>query len=126
MTYANADRIASTYGVRESNPLGDEGHNWDNFEQDAITLAELQRRGGRVCRLRMLTEPGTPFLDISYVHGVLPNGRNVHINVQDSPMLRKGRGSKPYMSDMIEWAKREGVYGKRIGMLDEGVWSILH
>lgn len=125
MTYANADRIASTYGTRETNPLPDGGHDWDNFEQDAITLHELARRGGRISRLRMLTEPGTPFLDVSYCHGILPNGRNVRLNVAP-PMLRKGRGSEPYMSDMIAWAKDEGVHGKSIGMLDRGVWSILH
>jgi len=115
----------NAYGVRETNPLGPEGHNFDNFERDAMTLAELQARGGRVSRLRFLTEPGYPYVDISYVHGVLPNGRNVHINVTDSPRLRKGRGSEPFMADMIEWAKGEGVFGKKIGMLDRGVWSIL-
>lgn len=115
----------NTYGVRETNPLGPEGHDWSRFADGAMTLAQLQAAGGRVSRLRMLTEPGTPFLDVSYVHGVLPNGQQVHINLQDSPHLRKGRGSEPYMSDMIGWAKREGVYGKAIGMLDRGVWSIL-
>jgi hypothetical protein len=125
-TYHNAERAAS-YGVRETNPLGDEGHNWENFEDDAITLAELQARGGRISRLRFLTESGYPYMDVSYVQGVLPNGRNVSINIQgDCSRIRKGRGSEPYMSDLIAWAQDEGVFGKGIGMLDRGVWSILH
>lgn len=125
-TYHNAMRAAS-YGVQESNPLSDAGHNWENFEEDAITLAELQARGGRISRLRFLTEAGYPYMDVSYVQGVLPNGRNVSINIQgDCSRIRKGRGSEPYISDLITWAKDEGVYGKGIGMLDPGVWSILH
>ncbi len=126
-TYNTHERMTSQYGVQESNPLGDQGHNWDNFEDGAITLRELQDRGGRISRLRFLTDPGFPYLDISYVHGVLPNGRNVRINVQGGCFgtIRKGRNSEPQMRDLIAWAKEEGVYGKGIGMLDQGVWSIL-
>ncbi len=126
ITFHTADRLAAEYGVQDSNPLPDGGHNWDNFEDEAYTLRQLQDEGGRISRLRFLTDPGYPYLDVSYVHGVLPNGRNVQITIQGNcSMIRKGRGSEPYMSDLIAWAKDEGVYGKAIGMFDRGVWSIL-
>jgi hypothetical protein len=122
--FTTADRIASQYGVQESNPLPDGGHDWSLFEQDVYSLNRLQAEGGKVVRLRMLTEAGFPFLDISYCHGRLPNGRMVHINITCG-QPRKGRNSEPYMSDLIAWAKAEGVYAKGLGLLDPGNWSIL-
>lgn len=125
MSFHNADRAAS-YGVRETNPLSDAGHDWDNFDHDRdYTLSELQAAGGTVSRLRLLTEGGYPYMDISYCHATLPNGRNVRVNLADAPDIRKGKGSQPFKADLIEWAKRQNVYGKKIGLLDEGNWSIL-
>jgi hypothetical protein len=125
MSFHTADRLARDYGVQETNSLPDGGHDWANFEDEPMTLGELQDAGGKVSRLRMLTDPGCPFLDVSYVQGVLPNGRNVTIHGLQVMSLRKGKGSVPYARDIIEWAKAEGVYAKGLGMLDQGVWSIL-
>jgi hypothetical protein len=123
VTYHNAMRAAS-YGVQETNPLPDGGHDFANFEEDGMSLSQLAAAGGRVTRLRLLTENGYPYMDISYCHGTLPNGRNVHIDGAPSS-LRKAKGSVPVLRDLVEWAKEEGVHGKRIGLLDEGNWSIL-
>ena len=123
-TYRNAERAAS-YGVHETNPLPDGGHDWSQFEEGTWSLRQLQDDGGKVCRLRLLTEAGYPYLDISYVHGVLPNGRMVHVQPVRSSLV-KAKGSVPSRRDLVQWAKEERVYARGIGLLDEGNWSILH
>jgi hypothetical protein len=111
------------YGINETNPLIGRV-DYDTFGEP-VTLRELEAQGGKITRVRMLTEPGTPFLDVSYVHGELADGTPVQIIGLQVGTLRKGKGSVPYMSDMIAWAKAERVYGKRLGLLDTSRWSIL-
>ena len=70
-TMAAANRsmdLAVRYGVDETNPL------WTS-EVTHETIEEHVRLGDprleRIVRLRLLTEPGYPYFDISYVYGVL-------------------------------------------------------
>lgn len=120
MVTAPAD-LAARYGVVETNGLVDSGYHERVEHGQDYTLNELDAAGGTITRLRLLTERGYPFLDISYAHGTLPDGRIVRINLADVDKLRR----KSIKGDLIEWAKRQGVFAKRLGLLDEGNWSIL-
>lgn len=109
--------LAVRYGVNETNPL------WTS-EVTHETIEEHVRLGDprleRITRLRLLTEPGYPYFDISYVYGVLKDGR--HCRIDGAPMhLRR----KMVKADLIAWAKEEGAYAKGLGLLDDSNWSIL-
>jgi hypothetical protein len=114
---AAADR-AARYGVSETNPL-----TYDHasmLDAEWLSLYELQARKGKVTRLRLLTERGYPYYDISYCHGVLPDGTLVHVQMNELRLSRRSlKGS------LIALAKEQGVFAKSLGLLDEGNWSIL-
>jgi hypothetical protein len=121
--FARQDRLAAEYGVVESGlPVGHEYHSGVDYA-DQMTLGELVRQGGRVTRVRLLTErwPSGRMADISYIHGTLPSGKVVplYVDAMGGPL----RGMK---GEFIEWAKREGVFAKGCGLLDEGNWSVLY
>lgn len=105
------------YGVDEANPLGDSDAYYQR-EWEHMTLAALRNEGGRVTRVRWLTEG--LYADLSYVHGVLPDGRPVRLT--DAPMSCLARKR---MGMLIDWAKVSGVFAKGIGLLDQGNWSTL-
>jgi len=109
--------LAVRYGVQETNPL------WTS-EVTHETITEHVSLGDprleRIVRLRLLTEPGYPCYDISYVYGVLKDGS--HCRIDGAPMSIGRRTAK---RDLIDWAKEEGAYAKGLGLLDEGNWSIL-
>lgn len=125
MTNAAATTAFRTHhGAPETNGLinGAAYHDSVDYTGRPYTLAELQAAGGRISRLRLLTEtvPGTGrFVDVSYIHATLPDGRTV--TVQNG--LDNMTPMRLLKSKMIDWAKREGVFAKSIGLLDEGKWS---
>jgi hypothetical protein len=122
MTYNDAIASAARYGVREDNPLPSADYHQSVDHTDPLTLNELDAQGGRVTRLRLLTERGYPFYDISYAHGVLPSGQVVALRTDGCPDRLRRSCLK---SDLIAWAREQGVSAKRLGLLDEGNWSRL-
>ena len=120
MTTTPGTDLAARYGVIETNGLVDGYHDTVDYTEP-YTLADLAAEGGKVTRLRMLTERGYPYLDISYAHGTLPDGRTVPLVIPAATCP----GAAP-SALIIEWAKAEGVYAKDLGLLDEGNWSILY
>lgn len=121
MTLSTLPRIP----VDETNGLAEIGYDYHERVDysDAMTLAEVARRGGKITRLRILG--GGPsdgfYADISYVHATLPDGRIVPLH-QDYPMGFRIRDAKRVL---VEWAKEHGVYAKGLGLLDESNWSVL-
>lgn len=115
---AAADRAAS-YGANETNPLwmSEVTHETIDYDQH-VTLGDP--RLARVTRLRLLTDPGYPFFDISYCYGVLKDG--THVRIEGTPMHL---GRKTLKRDLIAWAREEGAYAKGLGLLDDSNWSIL-
>jgi hypothetical protein len=98
----------NNYGVRETNGLNGAKHpDMDyNFKVDWAT------KGLYVTRLRLVSDRGFPMWNVSYCYGEL-NGEMVRIRLPFHE-LRKGRMA----TDIIEAAKRAGVYAKRLGILD--------
>jgi hypothetical protein len=117
---AAADRsmdLAVRYGVNETNPLWASEVTHKTIE---VHCSLGDPRLERITRLRLLTEPGYPYFDISYVYGVLKDGR--HCRIDGAPMHL---GRKTLKRDLIAWAKEEGAYAKGLGLLDDSNWSIL-
>jgi len=111
--------LAVNYGVNETNPLWVSESNHKNVDfNEYVTLGDPRLE--RITRLRLLTEPGYPYFDISYVYGVLKDG--THVRISGAPMHL---GRKTIKRDLIAWAKEEKAYAKGLGLLDDSVWSIL-
>lgn len=105
--------------VDETNPI-ESGYYEDRAERwEFMSLKGLSEAGGRVTRVRWLMEMGRA--DLSYVHGVLPDGTPVHVQGACVYLVPRWEMKK----SLIQWAKSEGVYGKGIGLLDDANWSVL-
>jgi len=114
----------SKYGAGESNGLvnGSEYHSQVDYSH-RMSLKEVSDAGGTISRLRILTEvvPGTGRLcDISYIHATLPSGETVDVYNGLNGLLPMRNLKK----ELIDWAKREGVFAKGIGLLDN--WSVMY
>lgn len=125
MTINAAD--LSRFNANETNGLinGHEYHGQVDYSR-TYTLADLHAEGGKITRVRLLTErwPSGRMADVSYIHAELPGGKIVPVNVGiDSGDLYGPKGVK---ARMIQWGKREGVFAKGIGLLDEGNWSVMY
>ena len=85
-----------------------------------MTLRQLADARGHITRLRILSDRGSRYADISYCHGELPDGTPVRVYNVPS-----GLNYYRLKNGLLEWAKGEGVFAKGVGLLDEGNWSVL-
>jgi hypothetical protein len=112
---------AASYGVNESNPLldGASYHSSVDHTRD-WSLREVSDAGGKITRVRVLREG--LHADISYIHATVPGVGNVPVSLNGAYYFHTGN----YFSmkrEFIEWAKKEGVFAKGLGLLDN--WSVL-
>jgi len=100
--------------VNETNPIEESRHHSPWLEgTDAITVGWTDRDLSRITRLRLLTDPGFPFYDVSYCWGVLHGGTKVEVRLPFDQLPRKNmRGA------IIEAAKRDRVYASGLGVFD--------
>lgn len=121
--------IAEKYGVVETNGLeaGHEYHASVDYAEE-LQLSEVARLGGRISRVRVLTGSwaGQKMADVSYIHATLPSGQIVPVRVTGNLLGVPLWGPKGLKSNLIAWAREEGVYAKALGLLDEGNWSVLY
>lgn len=111
--------LAVRYGVDETNPLWMSEATHENVDYDQhVVLAD--RNLVRIVRVRLLTEPGYPYYDVSYIYGQMKDGS--YVRLADAPMHLSRRNPK---GDLIAWAKESKRFAKDLGLLDEGTWSIL-
>jgi hypothetical protein len=69
----------------------------------------------RVTRLRLLTDPGCDFWDISYCYGMLLDGTPCRVRL---PFYQIPRGKGKINAFLISEAKKAGLHAKRLGLLD--------
>ena len=104
------------YGVFQTNPIDDEVK---QFRDEIVgecdfgdpTLVQINR-------LRLISDPGFPMWDLSYCYGTLANGDRVRVHLPQHQFSKRN-----LKRDLVEMCKSCGVYGKGIGILDEGVIS---
>jgi hypothetical protein len=107
------------YGVRESNNISDAAYDHTSVDHSEGDVPLSDPRLVHIDRIRLLTERGLPFMDVSYVYGTLKDGRHVRVDLGEYQLSRQ------YKSDLIRLAKAAGRFGKGMGMLDDSVISIL-
>ena len=82
----------------------------------------------RITRLRLLSDPGIPFWDVSYCDGVIlhEDGTREPVMVslpfsqlaRTSRYLGQLRRAPSLARQIIEYGKKDGVFVKRLGVLD--------
>lgn len=95
------------------------------FQQYLTTLSDepvawTDSRLFRVTRLRLLSEPGYPYWDVSYCHGVLVDGTNVRVQLPFDRLPKQGLRAM-----IVRYAAQDKVYARGLGLLDETVISKL-
>lgn len=77
----------------------------------------------RVTRLRLLADPSAffPHWDISYCYGVLYNGTHVRVSLPGHWLFDR---KKPLRPQIVTFCQQSNVYGKGLGLLDEGTLSV--
>lgn len=87
-------------------------HSDRHSQEGGIETVDWRTKGLYVTRLRLLSDPGYPYWDVSYCHGVL-DGKHVDVQLPFSELPKRGMKAA-----IIAEAKRDGVYAKGIGILD--------
>lgn len=106
------------YGYLESNPINDAVKAHREAADEIVELDDP--RLARIVRLRLVSDPGFPLWDLSYCYGTLKDGTHARVQIDELHISRRAP-----KKDLIAIAKREGVFAKGLGLLDENNWSIL-
>ena len=98
------------YGTKETNCLV----NGNVYHADFNNAREVEwtEKGLKITRLRLLSDPGFPFWDVSYCHGFI--GKEPVVVILPFSQLPKRNKVKT----IIDYAKRDKVFAKGIGILD--------
>jgi hypothetical protein len=99
-----------TNTTQETNPLLDP-HSYHSVSRPEVELDDP--RLGRITRLRLLTDPGFPWYDLSYCHGELKDGTPVRVNLP-----RYQFGKRNLKGDLLLMCREAGVYAKGLGLFD--------
>lgn len=119
----DAHNRAASYGAHQTNPLTAEhlaARDAIDHSRPPTDLGDPQL--ARVTRVRLLTDAGFPWYDVSYVYGELRDGTPVTVWL-GAGQLRKGHryGIKGVLVDL---ARTAGRNAKALGLLDDDVISI--
>lgn len=112
------------YGATATNDLVNGVAYHDEVDYSVTySLKEIAEAGGHIVRVRILTDRimGQTLCDISYIHASLPDGKIVPVQ----NLLNNLTPFRDLKKEMIDWAKREGVFAKGVGLIDEGNWSVV-
>jgi hypothetical protein len=95
------------YGVNETNPLPQGFH-----DEGWSRTVDWTEKGLRVTRLRLISDIGFPFWDVSYCFGVIGTEK-VRVALPFSQLPRRGT-----VRAIVQHAQRDGVFARGLGILD--------
>ena len=81
-------------------------------------------RLARITRLRLVSDPGFPYWDVSYCYGELKDGTPVRVDLPEYQFSR-GRARPTLKMHMVRMCQEHGLYAKGLGLLDPDVISTL-
>lgn len=111
---------ALRYGVQETNNIAFAAYDSSGVDHSAGTFSLGDRDLVKIDRIRLLTDPGFPYYDVSYVYGTLRDGRHVRVDLGSHQLPKRG-----LKGELIRLAKQANRYAKGLGMLDDSTISIL-
>jgi hypothetical protein len=100
---ANLSRIEATYGVKSSDSFDGDIAALHSQERQTMDLVAFLAEGGKFSRIRLITEGGYPFMDISYVYGNI-GCREIRVVGIDQYKL----GRRTYRSQIAAQIKNAG------------------
>jgi len=103
--------------VYETNPVGPNYHDSINRDEE---IYWTDKRLQKIVRVRLLSDPGLPFWDISYCHGRLSDGRLVPVCLPFHQLPKKG-----LFRSIVNHAKKDNVYAKGLGFFSDLIYSKL-
>lgn len=110
----------ANYGVHETNPIDADVYAVRKSIDHNRGLVPLENTDLiKILRLRLLGEPGFPFMDVSYCYGEMRDGARVGVEIGASQLRKR------YTSHLIELASNAGRDAKGMGLLDDDVISVL-
>ncbi len=100
----------STYEVQELNPLP-KGSNIHSGQKRSIDWDDPELK--EITRLRLLSDPGLPWWDVSYCYGETQDGEAVNVNLPFAQLPKKGMRRAIVLA-----AKKDGVFAKGLRIFD--------
>lgn len=110
MTLTNRPEVGERAGLTDAR-----AYHADRHAQGHIDTVPWTTPGLRVTRLRLLSDPGFPAWDVSYCHGIMPDGEHVNVELPFSQLPKYG---VTISRAIVAHAKRDRVHAKRLGILD--------
>jgi hypothetical protein len=101
------------HGVYETNPID---KTTKDFTEQAVAngvVGWTDPKLKRIVRLRLLSDPGFPFWDVSYCVGELLDGTPIKVSLPFDQLPKRGMRRA-----IVEHAKRDKVYALRLGVFD--------
>jgi len=95
----------------ETNPIPSNYH--DVVSSNVTQIVPWNTPGLRVIRLRLLSDPGLPFWEVSYCQGRLPSGEFVDVYLPFDALPKKG-----LRRAIVQHAIKDKVYAKGLGILE--------
>lgn len=92
--------------------LGWTAREYHDSRPDNPRKVDWTEPGLKITRLRLLSDPGFPFWDVSYCHGMVGEE---HVDV-DLPFNQVPKGG--FRRFIVERGKRDGVFVKGLGLFD--------
>lgn len=118
-------RIANDYGVQTTDNFYGDIAEYHRRDRELVPLDWFLENGGRFERIRLLTDRGYPYMDVSYVYGTLADGTEVRlIDGEIDPDHRLGR--RTYRGQIAAAIKAAGgTRAQQQQAWDAGVYAIL-
>lgn len=100
------------YGVVETNNISTM-RDADDYRGPITSVPWTDPRLKSITRLRLLSDPGFPFWDVSYCYGRLNDGSPVRIYLPFHQLPKIG-----YRGAIVKYAQAGNIYAKGLGILD--------
>lgn len=103
--------MSDLYGCQESNPITESVRTFQDSAEERIPWTDP--RLVRITRLRLLSDPGFPFWDVSYCYGKLRCGQAVEVILPFDQLPKRG-----LKATIINYAKRDHVFAAGLGVFE--------
>lgn len=104
--------IKELYGAQETNGLKD-GAAYHAARKEAVKVSWTDPRLKRITRLRLLSDPGLGWWDVSYCHGELTDGTPADVLLPFSQLPKRN-----FKASILSAARRDKVFAKGLGLFE--------
>ena len=104
----------NNYGVNETNPITQEIKDISDAIDYSVGYTGWSDPDlAKIVRLRLLSDRGHPFWDVSYCYGQLKDGTFVNVALPFQNLPKRNMSGA-----IIDYAKEDGIFAKSLGVFD--------